>query len=56
MRAQAMLSRWEGREGEGGGLSGKAVVFWGGVKRKGGGFLTKRVFPHQLISSIYARW
>ena len=40
MRAQAMLSRWEGREGEGGvkqkgggfffgggGLSGKAVVF-----------------------------
>ena len=33
-----MLSRWEGREGEG-----------GGVKRKGGGFLTKRVFPHQLI-------
>ena len=44
MRAQAMLSRWEGREGE------------GGVKRKGGGFLTKRVFPHQLVSSIYARW
>ena len=30
MRAQAMLSRWEGREVEGG-LSGKAVVFfWGG--------------------------